>query len=220
MAKANKRQALGRGLSALLDNSENFTTSNEYAAGNVVMLALDQIEVNPYQPRTNFNEEAIESLAKSIQALGLIQPITVRKTDSEKFQLVSGERRLRAAKIIGLSSIPSFIRTADDQEILEMALVENIQREDLDPIEVALSYQRLIDDIELTQEELSERVGKNSAHGGVDGNSQRCDVARRSCQSESRIVEGRDSEEESLEHVEIPAFYRAGDCFRLQNHRA
>ena len=160
MAKANKRQALGRGLSALLDNSENFTTSNEYAAGNVVMLALDQIEVNPYQPRTNFNEEAIESLAKSIQALGLIQPITVRKTDSEKFQLVSGERRLRASKIVGLSSIPSFIRTADDQEILEMALVENIQREDLDPIEVALSYQRLIDDIELTQEELSERVGK------------------------------------------------------------
>ena len=160
MAKANKRQALGRGLSALLDDSGNLTPSNESIVGNVVELTLDQIEVNPFQPRTNFNQEAIEDLAKSIQALGVIQPITVRKTDSETFQLVSGERRLRAAKSVGLSTIPSFIRTADDQESLEMALVENIQREDLDPIEVALSYQRLIDEIELTQEELSERVGK------------------------------------------------------------
>ena len=160
MAKANKRQALGRGLSALLDDSGSLTHSNELVTGNVVELTLDQIEVNPFQPRTNFNQEAIEDLAKSIQALGVIQPITVRKTDSETFQLVSGERRLRAAKSVGLSTIPSFIRTADDQESLEMALVENIQREDLDPIEVALSYQRLIDEIELTQEELSERVGK------------------------------------------------------------
>jgi len=160
MAKANKRQALGRGLSALLDDSGSLTHSNELVTGNVVELTLDQIEVNPFQPRTNFNQEAIEDLAKSIQALGVIQPITVRKTDIETFQLVSGERRLRAAKSVGLSTIPSFIRTADDQESLEMALVENIQREDLDPIEVALSYQRLIDEIELTQEELSERVGK------------------------------------------------------------
>ena len=160
MAKANKRQALGRGLSALLDDSGNLTPSNKSVVGNVVELTLDQIEVNPFQPRTNFNQEAIEDLAKSIQALGVIQPITVRKTDSETFQLVSGERRLRAAKSVGLLTIPSFIRTADDQESLEMALVENIQREDLDPIEVALSYQRLIDEIELTQEELSERVGK------------------------------------------------------------
>ena len=160
MAKANKRQALGRGLSALLDDSGSLTPSNESVIGNVVELALDQIEVNPFQPRTNFNQEAIEDLAKSIKALGVIQPITVRKTDNETFQLVSGERRLRAAKSVGLSTIPSFIRTADDQESLEMALVENIQREDLDPIEVALSYQRLIDEIELTQEELSERVGK------------------------------------------------------------
>lgn len=160
MAKANKRQALGRGLSALLDDSGSLTPSNESVVGNVVELTLDQIEANPFQPRTNFNQEAIEDLAKSIQALGVIQPITVRKTDSETFQLVSGERRLRAAKSVGLSTIPSFIRTADDQESLEMALVENIQREDLDPIEVALSYQRLIDEIELTQEELSERVGK------------------------------------------------------------
>jgi ParB family chromosome partitioning protein len=160
MAKANKRQALGRGLSALLDDSESLTPSSESVVGNVVELVLDQIEVNPFQPRTNFNQEAIEDLAKSIQALGVIQPITVRKTNNGTFQLVSGERRLRAAKSVGLSTIPSFIRTADDQESLEMALVENIQREDLDPIEVAVSYQRLIDEIELTQEELSERVGK------------------------------------------------------------
>ena len=160
MAKASKRQALGRGLSALLDDSGSVTPSNESVVGNVVELTLDQIEVNPFQPRTNFNHEAIEDLAKSIQSLGVIQPITVRKTDSGFYQLVSGERRLRAAKIVGLSTIPSFIRIADDQESLEMALVENIQRKDLDPIEIALSYQRLIDEIELTQEELSERVGK------------------------------------------------------------
>jgi len=160
MAKANKRQALGRGLSALLDDSGSISPSNESVIGNVVELKLDKIEVNPFQPRTYFNQEAIENLAKSIQAMGVIQPITVRKSDSGIFQLVSGERRLRAAKSIGLPTIPSFIRIADDQESLEMALVENIQREDLDPIEVALSYQRLIDEIELTQEELSERVGK------------------------------------------------------------
>lgn len=160
MAKASKRQALGRGLSALLDDSGSVTPSNESVVGNVVELTLDQIEVNPFQPRTNFNHEAIEDLAKSIQSLGVIQPITVRKTDSGIYQLVSGERRLRAAKIVGLSTIPSFIRIADDQESLEMALVENIQRKDLDPIEIALSYQRLIDEIELSQEELSERVGK------------------------------------------------------------
>ena len=144
MAKASKRQALGRGLSALLDDSGSVTPSNESVVGNVVELTLDQIEVNPFQPRTNFNHEAIEDLAKSIQSLGVIQPITVRKTDSGIYQLVSGERRLRAAKIVGLSTIPSFIRIADDQESLEMALVENIQRKDLDPIEIALSYQRCL----------------------------------------------------------------------------
>ena len=160
MAKANKRQALGRGLSALLDESEKSAASKEEIIGNVVELPLDKIEVNPFQPRTNFNEESIEDLAKSIQALGVIQPITVRKIENDNFQLVSGERRLKAAKSVGLQTIPSFIRIADDQESLEMALVENIQREDLDPIEIALSYQRLIDEIELTQEELSERIGK------------------------------------------------------------
>ena len=160
MAKANKRQALGRGLSALLDESEKSAASKEEIIGNVVELPLDKIKVNPFQPRTNFNQESIEDLAKSIQALGVIQPITVRKIENDNFQLVSGERRLKAAKSVGLQTIPSFIRIADDQESLEMALVENIQREDLDPIEIALSYQRLIDEIELTQEELSERVGK------------------------------------------------------------
>ena len=160
MAKANKRQALGRGLSALLDESEKSAASKEEIIGNVVELPLDKIEVNPFQPRTNFNEESIEDLAKSIQALGVIQPITVRKIENDNFQLVSGERRLKAVKSVGLQTIPSFIRIADDQESLEMALVENIQREDLDPIEIALSYQRLIDEIELTQQELSERIGK------------------------------------------------------------
>ena len=160
MAKANKRQALGRGLSALLDDSASQSSSNDSVVGNVVELSLKQIEVNPFQPRTNFNQEAIEDLAISIKSLGVIQPITVRKTESETLQLVSGERRIRAAKRAGLSTIPTFIRAADDQESLEMALVENIQREDLDPIEVALSYQRLIDEIELTQEELSERLEK------------------------------------------------------------
>ena len=160
MAKANKRRALGRGLSALLDDSGNQTVSNKSAVGGVVELIIDNIEANPFQPRTNFNSDSINDLAKSIKALGIIQPITVRKTDSGNFQLVSGERRLRAAKSVGLSTIPSFIRTADDNESLEMALVENIQREDLDPIEVALCYQQLIDEIELTQEELSERIGK------------------------------------------------------------
>ena len=160
MAKANKRRALGRGLSALLDDSGNQTVPNKSAVGGVVELIIDKIEANPFQPRTNFNSDSINDLAKSIKALGIIQPITVRKTDSGNFQLVSGERRLRAAKSVGLSTIPSFIRTADDNESLEMALVENIQREDLDPIEVALCYQQLIDEIELTQEELSERIGK------------------------------------------------------------
>jgi ParB family chromosome partitioning protein len=160
MAKANKRQALGRGLSALLDDSINVNESSNAVVGSVVELSIDQIEINPFQPRTNFNQEAIEDLATSIKTLGVIQPITVRKIDDKSFQLVSGERRLRAAQSLGLTTIPSFVRIADDQESLEMALVENIQREDLDPIEIALSYQRLIDEIGLTQEQMSDRVGK------------------------------------------------------------
>ena len=127
--------------------------------GTIVEIELENIEVNPYQPRTFFDEESLRELASSIKELGVIQPITVRKIDGN-FQLVSGERRFRASKLIGNKSIPAYIRTANDQEMLEMALVENIQRKNLDPIEVALSYQRLIDEIQLTQEELSVRVGK------------------------------------------------------------
>ena len=165
MAKATKKQALGRGLSALLnDNSEDITSINDENAnklvGSIVELDLENIQVNPFQPRTYFNEEALQELATSIRELGVIQPITVRKLEGNKFQLVSGERRYRASKLIGNKSVPAYIRLANDQEMLEMALVENIQRKDLDPIEVALSYQRLIDEINLTQEEMSRRVGK------------------------------------------------------------
>lgn len=165
MAKATKKQALGRGLSALLkDPSNDITSAKDKNAdkviGNIVELDLNSIEVNPFQPRTNFNEESLRELASSIKELGVIQPITVRKLGFNKYQLVSGERRFRASKLIGLETIPSYIRIANDQESLEMALVENIQRQDLDPIEIALSYQRLIDEINLTQEQMSERVGK------------------------------------------------------------
>ena len=165
MAKATKKQALGRGLSALLKDPENDinTASDKNAdkvVGNIIELDLDHIEVNPFQPRSNFNDEHIKELATSIRELGVIQPITVRKLGFNEFQLVSGERRYRASKLLGLDTIPAYIRIANDQESLEMALVENIQRQDLDPIEIALSYQRLIDEINLTQEKLSERVGK------------------------------------------------------------
>ena len=165
MAKAVKKQALGRGLSALLNTSvediQSVSDKNaDKVVGSIVEIDLTSIEVNPYQPRTYFNEEALRELASSIKELGVIQPITVRKLDGNKFQVVSGERRFRASKLIGLSTIPAYIRLANDQEMLEMALVENIQRKDLDPIEVALSYQRLIEEIKLTQEELSNRVGK------------------------------------------------------------
>jgi ParB family chromosome partitioning protein len=166
MAKATKKQALGRGLSALLKDPENDIKSAEdknadKVVGNIVELELETIEVNPFQPRTSFNEEALRELASSIRELGVIQPITVRKLGFNSYQLVSGERRFRASKLIGLETIPAYIRIANDQESLEMALVENIQRQDLDPIEIALSYQRLIEEIDITQETLSERVGKN-----------------------------------------------------------
>ncbi|RIA09253.1 ParB family chromosome partitioning protein [Flavobacteriaceae bacterium MAR_2010_72] len=165
MAKATKKQALGRGLSALLKDPSNDISSvqdknADKVIGNIVELEIDTIEINPFQPRTNFNEETLRELASSIKELGVIQPITVRKLGFNAFQLVSGERRFRASKLIGLKTIPAYIRIANDQESLEMALVENIQRQDLDPIEIALSYQRLIDEIQLTQEQMSERVGK------------------------------------------------------------
>lgn len=166
MAKATKKQALGRGLSALLkDPSNDIKSANDKHAdkvvGSIVELELDNIEVNPFQPRTSFNEETLRELASSIRELGVIQPITVRKVSFGKYQLVSGERRFRASKMLGNDTIPAYIRIANDQESLEMALVENIQRQDLDPIEIALSYQRLIDEINLTQEQMSDRVGKN-----------------------------------------------------------
>jgi ParB family chromosome partitioning protein len=166
MAKATKKQALGRGLSALLKDPDNdiksVTDKNaDKVVGNIVELDLNSIEMNPFQPRTSFNEETLRELASSIRELGVIQPITVRKMGFDSYQLVSGERRFRASKLIGLSTIPAYIRIANDQESLEMALVENIQRQDLDPIEIALSYQRLIEEIQVTQEELSDRVGKN-----------------------------------------------------------
>ena len=155
MAKATKKQALGRGLSALLKVPTTYKL-----IGSFVEIHLDSIEVNPYQPRFHFDSEALQELANSIKELGIVQPITVRKLEENKYQLVSGERRFRASKLIENKTIPAYIRTANDQEMLEMALVENIQRKDLDPIEVALSYQRLIDEINLTQEEMSKRVGK------------------------------------------------------------
>lgn len=164
MAKATKKQALGRGLSALLKETAEVNSAEDKNAdklvGNIIEIDINSIEVNPYQPRTYFDEEALRELASSIKELGVIQPITVRKLSSDKFQLVSGERRFRASKLIGNKTVPAYIRLANDQEMLEMALVENIQRKNLDPIEVALSYQRLIDEIQLTQEELSTRVGK------------------------------------------------------------
>ncbi|MGM8361257.1 ParB/RepB/Spo0J family partition protein [Flavobacterium sp. ARAG 55.4] len=165
MAKAIKKQALGRGLSALLKDPENDIKSVEdknadKVVGNIIELEIEAIEINPFQPRSNFNEESLKELATSIKELGVIQPITVRKLDFNKYQLISGERRLRASKLVGLSTVPAYIRIANDNESLVMALVENIQRHDLDPIEIALSYQRLMDEIQLTQEQMSERVGK------------------------------------------------------------
>lgn len=165
MTKAIKKQALGRGLSALLKDPENDIKSVEdknadKVVGNIIELELDAIEINPFQPRTNFNEETLQELSTSIRELGVIQPITVRKLDYNKYQLISGERRLRASRMAGLVTVPAYVRLADDNESLVMALVENIQRHDLDPIEIALSYQRLIDEIQLTQEQMSERVGK------------------------------------------------------------
>ena len=159
MAKATKKQALGRGLSALLKDTSSNVKDNYDVVGNIIEVALETIQVNPYQPRTYFDEDSLSELATSIRELGVIQPITVRKL-GDTYQLVSGERRFRASKLIGNKTIPAYVRTANDQEMLEMALVENIQRKNLDPIEIALSYQRLIDEIQLTQENLSVRVGK------------------------------------------------------------
>ena len=152
-----KKNALGRGLGALIDDADREKFKK---IGSINEIDLVNIEINPFQPRSKFDEEKIQELASSIKELGIIQPITVRELEEGKYQLITGERRLRAASIAGLKRIPAFVRSADDQDMLELALVENIQREDLDAIEVSISYQRLIEECKLTQENLSERVGK------------------------------------------------------------
>ena len=160
-----KKKALGRGLDALLTGNEtdvaNKKKSDKQTASETFDIEIQKIQANPYQPRNRFESIALEELANSIKTLGIIQPITVRKLGDNKYQIISGERRFRASKIAGLNKIPAYIRQADDQDMLEMALVENIQREDLNAIEIAHSYERLIDECNLTQEELSKRVGKN-----------------------------------------------------------
>lgn len=160
-----KKRALGKGLSALLENAETDITAKKLTAtravvGSVSELPIGQIEANPFQPRTHFEQEALQELSDSIKVHGIIQPITVRKMGFDQYQLISGERRFRASQLAGLENIPAYIRIANDQSMLEMALVENIQRENLDAIEIALSYQRLIDECNLTQDGLSEKVGK------------------------------------------------------------
>jgi len=153
-----KKNALGRGLGALIDGVEKEILERKVEAN--LDISIDAIEANPFQPRTHFDEQALEELAVSIRKLGLVQPLTVREAGNGRYQLIAGERRLRAARIAGLTHVPAYIRTADDQAMLELALVENIQREDLDAVEVAISFQRLIEECRLTQEQLSERVGK------------------------------------------------------------
>ena len=150
-----KRNALGRGLGALIDDAEKM----QQGAG-LDEIELSKIEANPFQPRSKFDEEALAELSASIKEIGLIQPITLRKVGDNKYQIIAGERRFRASQLAGLNKIPAYVRKAKDDGMLEMALVENIQREDLDAIEIALSYQRLMDELEYTQEELSGRVGK------------------------------------------------------------
>ncbi len=163
MSNNNKKRALGKGLDALLNSTQNAVEIAEIKkdiAKGVSTVSLNEIEANPYQPRTEFEQEALQELAESIKVLGIIQPITLRHISDGKYQIISGERRFRASKLAGLTEVPAYIRTADDQAMLEMALVENIQRENLNSIEVALSYQRLMDECSLTQELLSERVAK------------------------------------------------------------
>ncbi len=161
--KPNKLTGLGRGLGALLQDSENRQAkpSPYETISTMTEISLDLIETNPFQPRTRFDEEALNDLADSIRVQGIIQPITVRQLGKDHYQLISGERRLQASKLIGMLHIPAYVRTANDQQMLEMALIENIQRENLNSIEIALSYQRLITECSLKQEELGERVGKN-----------------------------------------------------------
>lgn len=165
-----KKRGLGRGLSALLEDPGTDITAHhapvdggQRVAGSVANIPISQIEANPFQPRTTFAPDAILELAQSIKELGIIQPITVRKMGYDRYQIISGERRFRASQVAGLTEVPAYIRIANDEAMLEMALVENIQREELDAIEVAISFQRLLDEVNLTQEQLSEKVGKDRA---------------------------------------------------------
>lgn len=158
-----KRPAMGKGLSALLENSDTdiTTKSNTAIVGSIAMIPVSDIEANPFNPRNNFDKDALEELTASIKEHGIIQPLTVRKLGRDKYQLISGERRFRASQLAGLREVPAYVRIANDQTMLEMALVENIQREDLNPIEVALSYHRLIEECDLTQDQLSQKIAKS-----------------------------------------------------------
>ncbi len=170
MSSAVKRNALGKGLGALLSDKDQANSKPEAtlssqtavaAVNTISAIPIEQIEANPYQPRDNFEEQALQELADSIKVQGIIQPLTVRRLSANSYQLISGERRLRASKLAGLKEVPAYIRTANDQEMIEMALIENIQRENLNAMEVAISFQRMIEECKLNQEELGTRVGKN-----------------------------------------------------------
>jgi ParB family chromosome partitioning protein len=162
-----KKKALGRGLDAILQSPETDITSRDisgdYVAGAIAEIALSKIEANPFQPRTNFEAESLEELAQSIKLQGIIQPLTVRKIGYDRYQLIAGERRLKAAAIAGIKEVPCYIRVANDEQMLELALIENIHRKDLNAMEIAISYQRLIEELNLTQEDVSQKVGKDRA---------------------------------------------------------
>lgn len=162
-----KKKALGRGLDAILQSPETDITSRDisgdYVAGAVAEIEIPKIEANPFQPRTDFETSSLEELSRSISQQGIIQPLTVRKMGYDRYQLIAGERRLKAAEMAGMEKVPCYIRVADDEQMLELALIENIHRKDLNAVEIAISYQRLIDELNLTQEEVSQKVGKDRA---------------------------------------------------------
>ena len=162
-----KKKALGRGLDAILQSPDTDITSDDisgnYVVGAIASIAISKIETNPFQPRTEFDEDMLSELAQSIREQGIIQPLTVRKVGYDKYQLIAGERRLRAARLADVNEVPCFIRVANDEQMLELALIENIHREDLNALDIAISYQRLIEECDLTQDKLSKKVGKNRA---------------------------------------------------------
>ena len=164
-SKPTKQPALGRGLGALLENyNTDITSISNATTSSVAMVSIEFIEANPFNPRTHFEKEALNELCKSIETYGIIQPLTVRKLGRDKYQLISGERRFRASQLTGIREVPCYIRIANDQEMLEMALVENIQRENLNAIEIAVSYERLLEECNFTQEQLSEKIAKSRSN--------------------------------------------------------